>query len=419
MTVKHVMAMIREYGLMRSAERFFGGVFYKLAIPVYSRFLRLTTKIDPKKVLFESTPAFSDNSWELFKYLRDESGEQLHFVWLFTPKDHLQKVEDAKIVSRESFFSAKHTSFSALKEIATSKFVFFTHVSPVEEFQPREGQIVVNLWHGCGIKSVGNNGNDKVKTGPFDVALVPGKVFIKTKAQFWKCDERKIMSVGYPRFDSLLQDDEKTGQWVNELKKGRKLVVWMPTFRTTIKHDFPEDEIRYEYDLPLLKNSEQMEELDRFCIDHRVLLCIKRHRLQLTYAAETRKFTNIFFLSQDYFSNRQINLYAFLHYTDALVSDYSSVAIDYLLLDKPIAYSLDDFEEYNRTRGFVVDNPKAFMPGHHLYNYEDLLLFLKEVADDKDPYRQLRKDLMPLVHNPCGNYSERVWQSVKELQIRR
>ncbi len=39
-----------------------------------------------------------------------------------------------------------------------------------------------------------------------------------------------------------------------------------------------------------------------------------------------------------------------------LVSDYSSVAIDYLLLDRPLGFTLDDYEAYTESRGWVFDD---------------------------------------------------------------
>ena len=39
---------------------------------------------------------------------------------------------------------------------------------------------------------------------------------------------------------------------------------------------------------------------------------------------------------------------------DALISDYSSAAIDYLILDRPIGFLLKDVEEYGNSRGFIL-----------------------------------------------------------------
>ena len=39
-----------------------------------------------------------------------------------------------------------------------------------------------------------------------------------------------------------------------------------------------------------------------------------------------------------------------LGHADALISDYSSAAVDYLVLDRPEAFTLDDVEVYEKRR---------------------------------------------------------------------
>ena len=58
-----------------------------------------------------------------------------------------------------------------------------------------------------------------------------------------------------------------------------------------------------------------------------------------------------------------IQLYELLGQTDALMTDYSSVAVDYMLCDKPIAFLLEDYEAYRKNRGFVFEDPLQYMPG--------------------------------------------------------
>ena len=97
-------------------------------------------------------------------------------------------------------------------------------------------------------------------------------------------------------------------------------------------------------------------------------------------------------------------MYEFLAQTDALISDYSSVAVDYLIVDRPIAFALQDYEEYKRTRGFVFDDPRELMPGHHLYSFQELKLFLSDVSADKDPYRENRKQMFNVAITRSDDY---------------
>ena len=86
-------------------------------------------------------------------------------------------------------------------------------------------------------------------------------------------------------------------------------------------------------------------------------------------------------------------MYKFIGMTDALISDYSSVAVDYLIVNHPMAFTLDDFEEYRSQRGFVFDDPRVYMPGHHLYSFQDLKGVITDVAVGKDDYQRKREQM--------------------------
>ena len=108
-------------------------------------------------------------------------------------------------------------------------------------------------------------------------------------------------------------------------------------------------------------------------------------------------------------------MYQFLTLTDALISDYSSVAVDYMLLDKPIAYLLEDFEQYKKVRGFVFEDPLEYMPGYHIYSNEELDRFLSDIHNHKDIYKEKRAHKLSVMHNQCNNYSKRIWETIKAM----
>ena len=93
--------------------------------------------------------------------------------------------------------------------------------------------------------------------------------------------------------------------------------------------------------------------------------------------------------------------------TDALISDYSSAAYDYLHLDKPIAYTMDDAKEYKL--GFIVEDPFSLMAGHIIYNQKDFMKFIEDVLEEKDPYKFERKNLYDRVFKfHDGDSSKRI-----------
>jgi len=63
---------------------------------------------------------------------------------------------------------------------------------------------------------------------------------------------------------------------------------------------------------------------------------------------------------------------AYLPLCDVLITDYSSLAFDFMLLDRPLVYFVPDLDEYTRSRGFYFD-PLELMPGPLVRQREDLV----------------------------------------------
>ena len=101
-----------------------------------------------------------------------------------------------------------------------------------------------------------------------------------------------------------------------------------------------------------------------------------------------------------------------------MITDYSSMVFDYMLLDRPVAWVLEDMEHYKVP--FLMDNPLDFMPGNHIYTMADLYAFLEQVSEGEDPYRVQRNILSqqynaPKEGNGCRNVARALGLEEKEL----
>ena len=76
---------------------------------------------------------------------------------------------------------------------------------------------------------------------------------------------------------------------------------------------------------------------------------------------------------------------------DALISDYSSAAYDFLQCNKPIAYDFSDVEDYKL--GLVVEDPKDYLAGHFIKELKDLFVFIDDISIESDPYYNERQIL--------------------------
>ncbi len=377
-------------------------------LPLYKKYLSLL-KVREDRVVFVSYPSYSDNPKLFFLYLHDESPCTAKFIWLIDedaviPEKDKRKAEYIKLYSK---IDGKIT-FRALKALATSKSTFFSHGLSKNGLVKKQGQYHINLWHGCGYKDI----KPTQDSSNADFALVTGGVYSDIMTRMWGCPREIVQPLGYPRYDLYKKNADVSKRFIEKIFGTipyAKVIVWMPTFRQSNRGDYKEKGIVSDTGLPLICSKEELIKCNKFCVERELALIIKRHPSQPDYAVEKLELSNIKFVSNEDLLRENIEIYSLLAVTNGLITDYSSVAIDYLLLNKMMAFALEDFDVYGSARGFLFDNPLDFMPGHHLKTFADFQDYLEDVSNNNDIYESQRKKVLELVHNPCDNYCERIY----------
>lgn len=362
--------------------------------------------INETVVVFRSTPDYSDNARALADYMVENGYNKKYKIYF--------DVEDKKKFNNRNdniiFISCKakygRYKLNSIYRLFTAKYLMSTHEMIVSRKIARKDQCLVRLWHGCSYKDRSNQDGKYPRS--FDVALVPGELFVKTKAYFWNVDEKYILPLGYPRYDWLRKKDEVAQKLLDSYKKfpDSKIVMWMPTFRIDKRGKFNESNSITQF--PLIDGINKWKELDELCVKLNVILLVKLHPFQSEYGIPYNDFVNIKKIDNQVFDKSDVPMYKFLALTDALISDYSSIGIDYLIVNRPISFTLDDFEEYKNTRGFIIEDPRIYMPGHHLYTFEKLKEFLSDVSEGKDSYKDQRKRVLGDLITQSDNYSESI-----------
>lgn len=402
---------IKKKGLFSAITKGIGNVVYKFVSPALLANCKKRT-IKSNAIVFVSSPDYADNSKELYDFLISKDRYKgFNYIWLVENSKEYCANNNTMFIEKKSKWHLGY-SIKALEALSESKYIFFTHSSPMAELGIKKEQVVINLWHGCGYKQRKST-YSWIEKNPFTYALVPGKIFVRTKSEFWTCNPEQILTIGYPRYDAFNKLDDNTRDFFEEIKGNADTVImWMPTYRKTENDEFGVSKIKGFFELPLLTSNEDLLELDRYCATNNIIICIKRHPLQIKYACEKLSCTNILFIDNEKLTEKSVNLYSLLSCLDGLVTDYSSIAIDYLLLDKPMAFTLDDFQEYEDVQGFVFEDPLRYMPGHHLYDYNGLLEYLQDMNHGKDQFKDARRDIICETHNPCDNYCERIADTI-------
>ena len=348
-----------------------------------------------KTILFESNSEIKDNSKALFlKCLEKKVNEKYKIIWI------VENIKDARkkygMYKNVSFLykSKDHRSFS-LKRLyycCTAKYCFYTHL--LIGLRKRSGQIKVFLTHGTPIKDTRG-----LFWNPFAANL---------RCKTFGGGQDIVLNLGFPRNDYLFIKDKKINKFIKK-DNYKKLILWLPTFKhinfkNVNRNDFQNDT---NNDISLL-NHKTLNKINSKLKEKDYLLVIKFHPSQDMNYITKENHSNILMLTNEELIQKNIDLYSLMGISDALITDFSSVYMDYLLCDKPIGFELNDYDEFKNGRGFLVEKPLELMPGYKIFNEKDFLKFIN-ILFKEDSYASERRKLCKKIHkNMDGNSSERI-----------
>ncbi|MBR4555777.1 MAG: CDP-glycerol glycerophosphotransferase family protein [Ruminococcus sp.] len=265
---------------------------------------------------------------------------------------------------------------------------------------PAKKQTVVNLWHGMPLKTIGalEKGSSYDGKCYFDYTIATSLYYQKIMQRCFGVGSGKVLLTGQPRCDKLFEGDRKC----------KKMILWLPTYRSSSKLGSTNSSFKGGEGFPLADSSEKLAKLDSLLGELGYKLFIKPHPMQ-DIGGTVHGYENIIFTTQHILDKRGMDIYDLMKKSCALITDYSSSYFDYLLLDRPIGFTLDDFDKYRDDRGFVTDDPLALMPGDRLYTFADLENFIRRTAACRDDHRIHRSDVNKMVNShQTGGASERI-----------
>lgn len=357
-----------------------------------------------KVIVFESSPDYSDNTKELFMYMVNQGYTQKYkMIWFVEDKSKIN-LEIDNVYFLDYYGKKPLDVLRGLIYLSKSQFAFFSHRTPF--LKPKRNQRFVNLWHGSGLK----NTHFVDMSRNFDFVLNTSEAFNDPFINLLGCKKEQLLSFGNPRTDLFFSDNTTIKE--NFRQSYDKVIIWMPTYR---KHKnggrthFLESEENTvsKVGLPIIQTIDDYNSVNQLLSELNILLVIKPHPAQDLSDLKVSSQDNIVVINNADLVEKNIDLYSFISISDALITDYSSVYVDYLLLDRPIAFTVDDMDLYES--GFIFENPKDFMPGHNVKNLDDFRTFLLDCFKDNDEYIKDRKDIRNLLNkHHDGNVSKRI-----------
>lgn len=254
-------------------------------------------------------------------------------------------------------------------------------------------QRFLNIGHGVPLKKIGLTRG--ARGIPADFTLATSELTKQSFIAAFGVSPESIVISGYPRNDLLLRESAKKsvlkGKLEGNLADFDKLLIWLPTFRTDVKGG-------HGTNGRAVDNAFQIEgfnvaAFNDLLIKYNVCCIVKPHPLDVK-RNDDPVYSNIRIINDEWLFRQGITLYHLAACTDILVSDISSIILDYLLLDQPILCFSTDFDEYKADRGFMYDDLENWLPGKLLRSQEEFTAYLGGVLTTGiDPWEGKRKEL--------------------------
>jgi len=346
-----------------------------------------------RSVVVHGFPDIEGNATEMVRCL--EARYPGSIVWLDSPGSSYAQAVGIGMTGR-----VRHVSRLSLRGILaylTSEAVFFTHgLYGVPPSVPRKP--IINLWHGEAIKDFKFLFPDRHVGGratEFHVGstkLLGGWLAARTAVGAKLADgsgppSPKLLLTGYPRVDQLRHpctdaELEKLG-----IHLGRPFVVWVPTFRQTRTVSATanwSDTTDTDQDEALAGT---MARYATHLYDRGIQLVIKPHPLDRL----SRALPNAISLNDEGLRQAGVPFYSLLARSQGLITDFSSVANEFLFLDRPIAYFFPDREAYRNQRGIFPRDALEHLAGSVLESASDITAFAEDVLTGGIKSRAIRQ----------------------------
>lgn len=315
---------------------------------------------------------YNDNARYLYNYILANKAE-IRPVWITSS----ERVRQLLVKENKECYR-----FNSLKGIYYSCFARVVVVTdswgdlPLwAYFNPRKKKIV-QLWHGTLLRRVDFNVGSRLRRlwrsifiaylgRNYDLVISATDKNIKVFSDLFNAN--KFVTTGQPRIDGLFT-------FKGLLKKeypNKKIIMYLPTWRDN------------SYTLLNKKNKFDFSKINLMLKKQNAVLIVKIHPYDIDKYNKLPEGSNISFRSD------MEDIYMYLHDADVLLTDYSSVFFDFLILNRPIIFAPFDLKEYGNKHGFYF-NYNKMTPGPKAMDWDEVVKVLKKTLDGEDNYESQR-----------------------------
>lgn len=346
-------------------------------------------------ILFESYPDFNGSALAIYNELVERGYDDCYdLVWAVS--DDFSMKTDKKIVKFFSPRTFRNITNAGEEILKRTKLIIDSN----RYIYKRPGILRFHVRHGCCLK---NSAAYNAGIGQIDAILT-------TSEEMMKCDQRifpkqisdKFVITGMPACDSLFHPKDLYAcgfirELTNSDKKFSKIIGWMPTFRQHRLNPSHGGKKLFNYGIPTVKSVQDFKKINDVLAKRNMLLIIQMHHAQAKNYESLPICSNIKFVTEEIKLKYNLATTDLMGNYDGLITDYSSAYHEYVILDRPIALTVDDLVEYSRTCGFFV-NYLDWIKGAYVVSSDKLCVWIDEISKGHDPECEARKQSMHKIH---------------------
>lgn len=355
---------------------------------------------------------YNYNSRYLFEYVKEKVKEVTPY---FVINDERLRKELSDRYG-EDYFIETNTA-AGIKKVLSAGVWFTSAGLPVYGTKLKKDRLIINLWHGVPLKKIAlmdPNLNKwsrlyfkKIFSENYSCIVTTSQSLVPVMARSFCVPEKKIKIWGQPRNDRIFAHTDRAAyleKIYGKLPEYDTSVLYAPTFRdygpTRL---FPFS----DYDKAAL---------EEFLEKNKMLLFIRTH-IKEKSAANAYLTERVRYLGEEMAED----VTGVLGIFDQLITDYSSIYIDYLLTGKPLIFLPYDKEKYLEGRGMNF-NYDEVTPGPKPETMGEFLGEIKAFKDGKDAWEKERKRvneiLNQVTHPCCEEICSHVLNAAREMEKR-
>ena len=411
--------------LWRETYRFFALMFSALLANMIFLPLAFLTPKKKKRIVIigRKNGVFSDNAKHFFLFLQEKKDSVFLATFLTSNRNTIQQMRG------HSLPCLFYPGLRALYLLLTAEFVLMDSAEWISggKYQLSSQSKFVQLWHGIPLKEIElplhRRRLNQLAFIPRWVLRVQKKIvgrypeyelllstskYITQTAFLSAFRAKHFVELGYPRNDAIYlgqRDIRKSSPiWINcdlatirliesSRSAGKKIVLYAPTFRADLSSPFSEDIL-------------SLQSLNDFANKHDILFVMKLHPL-MAQQYQVENVSNIIHYAPE------CDIYPVLSLFDGMITDYSSIYFDYLLLDRPVYFFPYDMDHYIADERKLLFTYEEMTPGPIVKNQAALQVALLEPGTEGRALE--RKVVREKVFDHCDDQaSQRLYDFLRE-----